>query len=280
MSKTVSEMAKNFGLDKCNFVEVFECRCPNEKIIEILSGFGFCTNVEGLRERLECAGKRCTLYAGLIDFFDESINKTSHDIEHNIGDTFALEKRLAIIQTHRDEYELMGFLTLLQMDAMTTIISQIQAQNDSERIMLSKHAYTILYEAWEHDLFKKVSARMHKFPKDLVETNELNSFWRNISSIRKNMISKKEAEDIRINLDAHKNKSFTAQIALYKKCDWSKSVINLYVLVKLIEVIHGYMDIIHDKLSVMYNEHKTFMEERLKQYEEMRKQLWECQVSF
>ena len=81
-------------------------------------------------------------------------DKEKHDIDSNVGDTYAIEKWLTVIQTHYNVYELMGFLTLLQMDAMTTIICLLQAINDTERIILSKHAYTILYEAKQNDLFK------------------------------------------------------------------------------------------------------------------------------
>ena len=89
-----------------------------------------------------------------MNILEDGINKVKHDIKLNVGDTYADEKRLNVLQTHRNVYETMGFLTLLQMDALTTTICLFQANNDTERIMLSKHAYTIIYEAQKNDLFK------------------------------------------------------------------------------------------------------------------------------
>ncbi len=128
-----------------------------------------------------------------------------------------LKKWLTVIQTHRDVYEMMGYLTLLQMDALTTNISLLQAQNDTERIVLCKHAYTIIFEAKDQDLFSKVSAGMLKYPEDLVKRKEIRTFWKDVKVILKAMMEINEAKDIRNRIDAHKDDSFVTQIALYKK---------------------------------------------------------------
>lgn len=273
MSKTVNEIAKEHGFNRYSFSEVFEMHYSEEEIIEKLSDCGVYTNTEELREKLEYAGKRCTLYIGLIDYLDEDVNKTKHDIEHTIDDAIVLKKWLTVIQTHRDVYEMMGFLTLLQMDAMTTTICLLQAQNDTERIVLSKHAYTIIYEAITHDLFDKVSAGMHNYPEEIVNKNEINTFWKEIKDVLKKMISQKESKDIRHKLDAHKDKSFICQIALYKKCDWPTSVLNLFALIMLIDKIELYIKNIHKKLNVLYDNHNAFAEERVRQYEDILNQL-------
>lgn len=279
MIKSVSEIAKELGFDRYSFSEVFETHYSEKEIIEKLSEGGICTNVDELRKRLEYAGKKCTLYEGLIVFLEKGINKAKDDIEHNVGDTFAEEKWLNVIQTHRNVYEMMGFLTLLQMDALTTIICLVQAPNDTERIMLCKHAYTIIYEALEKNFPKKVSFEMRMYPEDIVNKGELDSFWKEINGLFKKMINKKEAGSIRHKLDAHKDKSFTTQIALYKKCDWAVSVVILFGFVKIIDTIQLYMDNIHQKLCVLYDQYRTFMEERTKQYEDILRQLREYQES-
>lgn len=275
MKRTVKDLAKQAGFEAFAYDEIFELQSSEMEIVEKLSNIGVCTNIEELRNNLELAGKRCTLYAGLMEFFTDGIDKAKHDIESNVGDTYAIEKWLTVIQTHYNVYELMGFLTLLQMDAMTTIICLLQAINDTERIMLSKHAYTIMYEAKQNDLFKKVSAEMHKYPDDLVAREELNVFWKDIKAILNKMMDAKEAKEIRNNLDAHKNQSFTTQISFYKKCDWSRSVISLSMFVILIEKIQIFMEIIHHKIDILYNQYRAFMEDRIKQYEEILRQLRE-----
>lgn len=277
MSKTVGEIAKELGFNEYSFSEIFEVHNFEKETVGKLSECGIFINIDELREKLEYAGKRCTLYAGFIDSFEEEINKAKHNINQNVGDVIIREKWLAVIQTHRDVYEMMGFLTILQMDAITTAICLLQAQNDTERIVLSKHAYTIVYEARTHDLFNKVSAGMHKYPEEIVDSDELNIFWKDIKGVLKKMISQKESEDIRNKLDAHKDKSFINQIALYKKCDWSTSIINLFAFITLIDKIELYMYNIHNKLNVLYDNYKAFIEKRMKQYEDILRQLSDMQ---
>lgn len=275
MKRTLKDLAKEVGLEGFAYDEIFELQSSEMEIVEKLSNIGVCTNIEELRNNLELAGKRCTLYAGLMELFTDGIDKAKHDIESNVGDTYAIEKWLMVIQTHYNVYELMGFLTLLQMDAMTTIICLLQAINDTERIMLSKHAYTILYEAKQNDLFKKVSAEMHKYPDDLVAREELNDFWKGIKAILNKMMNTKEAKEIRNNLDAHKNQSFATQISFYKKCDWGRSIVGLSMFIILIEKIQIFMEIIHRKIDILYNQYRAFMEDRIRQYEEILRQLRE-----
>ena len=93
----------------------------------------------------------------------------------------------------------------------------------------------------------------------------------------KSHVPVKEAKDIRNKIDAHKDDSFVTQIALYKKCDWEVSVVNLSVFVMLIDKIQLYMGIIHHNVSVLYDQYYAFMKERMKQYEEILKQLQEFQ---
>lgn len=273
MKKRVSEIVKDVGFNEVSFNEIFELRHSEADTIDYLKTNGFFCDMEELREKLDYSGERCTLYAGLIESLKKEINWVKKDIDCNVGDTFAKKKWLGISQTHRDVYDMMGFLTLLQMDAITTVIGLIQAQNDTERKMLSKHAYTIIFEVRENDLFKKVSVGMRNYPAEIVNKDELDGFWKGIKAVFKEMISTKVSKSIRDNLDAHKNKSFMEQIELYKKCDWSTSVVNLFVLIRLIDTIQQYMDIIHHKLNVLYDQYQTFIKKRMKQFEEILVQL-------
>lgn len=273
MTKNVNEIVKDAGFNEWSFDEIFELRHSESDTVDLLKAKGLYNDAQDLRGKLEYAGKRCTLYAGLIESLKKEINRVKKDSDCYVGDTFAKRKWLGISQTHRDVYDMMGFLTLLQMDAITTVIGLIQAQNDTERKMLSKHAYTIIFEVRENDLFKKVSVGMRNYPAEIVNKDELDGFWKGIKAVFKEMISTKVSKSIRDNLDAHKNKSFVEQIELYKKCDWSTSVVNLFVLIRLIDTIQQYMDNIHDKLNVLYDQYQTFIKKRMKQFEEILVQL-------
>lgn len=273
MTKNVNEIVKDAGFNEWSFDEIFELRHSESDTVDLLKAKGLYNDAQDLRGKLEYAGKRCTLYAGLIESLKKEINRVKKDSDCYVGDTIAKRKWLGISQTHRDVYDMMGFLTLLQMDAITTVIGLIQAQNDTDRKMLSKHAYTIIFEVRENDLFKKVSVGMRNYPAEIVNKDELDGFWKGIKAVFKEMISTKVSKSIRDNLDAHKNKSFVEQIELYKKCDWSTSVVNLFVLIRLIDTIQQYMDNIHDKLNVLYDQYQTFIKKRMKQFEEILVQL-------
>ena len=114
-----------------------------------------------------------------------------------------------------------------------------------------------------------------KIVNPIVERKELNDFWKNIKVILNKMMDTKEAKEIRNNLDAHKNQSFTTQISFYKKCDWSHSIVGLSMFTILIEKIQIFMEIIHHKIDILYNRYRAFMEDRIKQYEEILRQIQE-----
>ena len=116
---------------------------------------------------------------------------------------------------------------------------------------------------------------MQKYPESLVDKEDLHSFWREIKSVIKKTIDIKEAEEFRNNLDAHKNKSFSTQVVLYKKCDWAQSVLNLSILSMVIDKIQICLDIIHNNLRKLYDQYYAFLKERVKQYEDIMKQLQE-----
>ena len=169
----------------------------------------------------------------------------------------------------------MGYLTLLQMDAITTTICLLQAQNDTERIMLSKHAYTIIYEARINDLSKKVSKEMRLYPNEVVNIQELSDFWKNINSILKQIMDIEFAKEIRNNIDAHKNNSFIRQIALYRECQWGESIIYLSIFTKLVDLIQDYMNIINNNMKKMYNKYTTDIKEYIEKLDQIKKELGE-----
>ena len=140
MNESVSDIAKKLVVVELSFKEIFILPNSEKERVEQLAEKGICTDVVLLREHLEYAGKRCCVYESLVEYHEKTIADTQQKIEKDRIGSYALENWLPILQTHRNIYELMGYLTLLQMDAITTTIALLQAQNDTERIMLSKHA--------------------------------------------------------------------------------------------------------------------------------------------
>lgn len=273
MEKSVNEIAKELGLVELSFNEIFVLSDSEKEKIQQFSEKGICIEPELLREHLEYAGKRCCLYESLLNYHEEVIAKTLEEIKKNAFSSYASEKWLTILQTHRNIYEMMGYLTLLQMDAITTTIGLLQALNDTERIMLSKHAYTIIYEAIINDLSKKVSKGMHQYPTEIVNIQELSDFWKNIKLILKRIMDIEFAKEIRNNIDAHKNNSFFKQITLYKKCQWVECIICLSIFTKLIALIKDYMDVINDNTKKMYGKYTSDIKEFIKNLNRIKKEL-------
>jgi hypothetical protein len=275
MNKSVNEIAKDLGLVELSFNEIFVLSDSEKEKIQQFSEKGICIEPELLREHLEYAGKRCCLYESLLNYHEEVIAKTLEEIKKNAFSSYALEKWLTILQTHRNIYEMMGYLTLLQMDAITTTICLLQAQNDTERIMLSKHAYTIIYEARINDLSKKVSKEMRLYPNEVVNIQELSDFWKNINSILKQIMDIEFAKEIRNNIDAHKSNSFIRQIALYRECQWGESIIYLSIFTKLVDLIQDYMNIINNNMKKVYNKYTTDIKEYIEKLDQIKKELEE-----
>lgn len=275
MNKTVNEIAKDLGIVELSFNEIFVLSDSEKEKIQQFSEKGICIEPELLREHLEYAGKRCCLYESLLNYHEEVIAKTLEEIEKNAFSSYAPEKWLTILQTHRNIYEMMGYLTLLQMDAITTTICLLQAQNDTERIMLSKHAYTIIYEARINDLSKKVSKEMRLYPNEVVNIQELSDFWKNINSILKQIMDIEFAKEIRNNIDAHKNNSFIRQIALYRECQWGESIIYLSIFTKLVDLIQDYMNIINNNMKKVYNKYTPDIKEYIEKLDQIKKELEE-----
>lgn len=275
MNKSVNEIAKDLGLVELSFNEIFVLSDSEKEKIQQFSEKGIGIEPELLREHLEYAGKRCCLYESLLNYHEEVIAKTLEEIKKNAFSSYASEKWLTILQTHRNIYEMMGYLTLLQMDAITTTICLLQAQNDTERIMLSKHAYTIIYEARINDLSKKVSKEMRLYPNEVVNIQELSDFWKNINSILKQIMDIEFAKEIRNNIDAHKNNSFIRQIALYRECQWGESIIYLSIFTKLVDLIQDYMNIINNNMKKVYNKYTTDIKEYIEKLDQIKKELGE-----
>lgn len=275
MNKSVNEIAQDLGLVELSFNEIFVLSDSEKEKIQQFSEKGICIEPELLREHLEYAGKRCCLYESLLNYHEEVIAKTLEEIEKNAFSSYAPEKWLTILQTHRNIYEMMGYLTLLQMDAITTTICLLQAQNDTERIMLSKHAYTIIYEARINDLSKKVSKEMRLYPNEVVNIQELSDFWKNINSILKQIMDIEFAKEIRNNIDAHKNNSFISQIALYRECQWGESIIYLSIFTKIVDLIQDYMNIINNNMKKVYNKYTTDIKEYIEKLDQIKKELGE-----
>jgi len=256
--------------------EIFELKESDKSVFNNLSEELIHEQLKYLRNNLEISAKKCNIYGYITNHFGEEITSL---IQESHAD-YVTEKWLSIIDVHRSIYDMIGYLTLLQMDAMTTCISLFGAKTDTERVMLCKHAYTILYETLEHNLFKKVSCDMRKYPEELITSDELNGLWENVKISLKDISEKKEAQRIRNSIDAHKSNSFMHQIDAYKTCKWAQSIINLYVLIQIIDKIQNCMEGINQNMNELLEAFKIETKEYIKELDYIRKSLQQFDETF
>ncbi len=158
-------------------------------------------------------------------------------------------------------WELMGFVSLLEMDAISLLIGILTAESDVERKMLSKHAYTIVFEARENGLIQKVSKEMKSFPESLLSKQENNELWSIIKKDLRSMSDIGVEKSIRNRIDAHKSSSFECQYETFRSCNWGQAVYDLLTLIqisdRLLGVIESVISKYKDEIESVTNRIKT-----------------------
>lgn len=218
--------------------------------------------VDALRENLELAGRQAGLYWAISEHNKGILEELRIAIDKEEHDPYPKQRWAQIIESEKDVTDLIGFLILLQMDATSSLISLLEAKNNTERVVLSKHAYTIVFEAEESDLFKKVSREMINLPDVLLSVENKRELWKGIRSLVRMMVSKRDAKIVRNQIDAHKV-SFPDQMEAYRKCEYPAAVINLLTLIRILELLQKAMGIINENLHILFDEYKEEMTARL-----------------
>jgi hypothetical protein len=230
-------------------------------------------DLKKLEEYLAYAGRKSEVYLTLLKHYEREIERFDRESKTVIVDIYLSEEWRYLLQSGYDATNLAGYLTLLQMDALTSLISIIKASSDTERIMLSKHAYTIMYEALDKNLYQIVSNRMREFPEYLIDKEVLFELWKGIKRLSKLLIKKGEAEVIRNTIDSHQRGSFSEQIDAYKKCDFGMSVKSMWALIRIIDLIQNCMNLINNNITIRFDECGKEWEKRTKVLDDIAKEL-------
>ena len=232
-------------------------------------------DTEHLRSCLVAGGELCDLCLSLSAYYEKRLVECRNLIEEGKGDPVINEKRLPLLEIGERTNNLSGYLALLQMDAMMSLINLLEAKSDVERLLICKHAYTIIYDAKIKGLFKVVSREMRKLPEDVLPIERRDELWRGIKDVNCMLLSEEEAGMVRNNVDAHKSPSFTEQIAAYKQCEFGKSVASMFALMKIAWIIQETLSTVQENLNVMEQDFIEMVRERIRRWEELRKQLEE-----
>ena len=230
-------------------------------------------NVEHLRSCLVAGGKYCNICLSLSDYYEQNLAECRQLIEEGKGDTIIYEKRLPLLEIGERTNNLSGYLALLQMDAMMSLINMLEAKSDVERILICKHSYTIIHDAKIKGLFSVVSKEMRELPEEVLPKDRRDELWRGIKSINRLLLSEDEAERVRDNVDAHKSSSFKEQIVAYKQCEFGKSVANMFALMKIAWIIQETMSVVQQNLIVMEKKYVDMVQDRMKMWEDLRKEI-------
>lgn len=222
--------------------------------------------VADYRSKLEYLGNRCAVYKYLKRSCEEYLSS-----DMNCDFDPLLQEFSLINNSYSNIWELMGFVSLLEMDSISMLVSILSAQNDIERKMLGKHAYTIAYEARKRGLYDKVSRELKVFPETILPKTEYDELWRTIKKDLKTMSSTDKEKTIRNSIDAHKSSSFESQYEIFYSCNWAQSIFDLIVLIKvsdrLLSVIESVfskceheLNIITEKLKIRVSKCDAILE--------------------
>ena len=226
-----------------------------------------------LRACLVACGELCELSLSLSEFYKQNLLDTRNLIENDEGDPVVNNKRLPLLEIGERINNLVGYITLLQMDAMLSLINMMEAKSDTERLVACKHAYTIIYDARNKGLFSVISKEMKALPEKVLSESERSNLWKDIKKVVRNMISEKEAEQVRNDIDAHKKESFVKQISAYQVCDFRRCFASMYALTELAWILQQAMDIVQRNLSKIEDAFIEEVKERIVKWDALLKEL-------
>lgn len=230
-------------------------------------------DIKHLRSCLVPCGEFCKLCLSLSEYYEQNLSSVCKMIENGEGDPVVNQKRLSLLETGKRANNVTGYLTLLQMDAMMSLINMMEAQTDVERLVACKHAYTIIYEAKIKGLFQVISKEMNDLPEEILSASERKGLWSSIKEIVRKMISEEEAEQVRNSIDAHKDSSFTKQIDAYNVCDFSWCFASMYALTELVWILQQAMGIVRRNIGKLEDVFVGEVRDRIEKWDALLKEL-------
>lgn len=245
----------------------FEIRDSSvEKIDNWLSNEGI--KIDSLRDELEKSGKRCCLIRDVSDFYRDIKADVQRQIEIEEHDRYPGERWLQVLESIRTVVDLLGYLTLLQMDATATIISMLEARCDTERVVLSKHAYTLIHEVHDQKFNNRVSKEIENLPDVLIRKEDKRTILNGFNDLVKKIVPRGEAEFVRDKADAHKD-VFHLQMEAYDKCNYGLGVASLFVFIRIGNLLQRTVEIMLENVPLLYEQYRADVTERLRKLERL-----------
>lgn len=237
-------------------------------------------DVDHLRSCMIACGEFSEICLSLSEYYENNLSLARKMIEDGEGDPVVNQKRLPLLEIGERTNNLVGYLALLQMDAMLYLLDMMEAKSDVERLMVCKHAYNIIHDAKIKGLFKVLSKDMNDLPEEVISKSERSGLWKTIKGVVRKMISEEEAEQVRNSIDAHKDSSFAKQIAAYRLCDFERCFATMYALTEIAWILQQTMSIIRRNLGKLEEAFVGEVQERIEKLDALLKELGEMNSSF
>lgn len=243
-----------------------------DELKSALDGDNIRSLVSNLRSDLEFCGRKCDLCRYMIEQMDEVDRPNQTDNPEGVVSPIG-QKWQQLAMTHRSIFELLGLALLLKMDATSMLIAFMSPLTDTEKIVLGKHAYTIVAGARNKDLFRTISARMKDYPECIFPNEEYNRLWReNNKKLLYDVTSAKESNRIRNEIDAHK-KSFEEQLDAFKAVDWRQCAVDMIRLIQVVNNIEECINGINERLKASFDRFEKEAHDYIAQLDAILKQL-------
>ena len=179
---------------------------------------------------------------------------------------------LELTRGHRRVYELLGYALLLKMDAESMVISLLSASTDIERIVVSKHAYTIVAEAWNMDLFTSLAGGMKVYSEELLTKKEYDTLWKENKKLVNGMTRDSLSNRIRNAIDAHK-RPFVEQLDAYTAVDWKQSLMDMLTIIQLVMNVEECLEMVHGRLKGAFDSYEEDARVYLAKLDDISKEL-------
>ena len=238
-----------------------------------LDGDNIRSLISNLRNDLEFCGKKCDLCRYMIEQMDV-VDKPYLSISSEETESPITHRWQQLTKAHRSVFELIGFALLLKMDATSMLIAILTAMSETERKILGKHAYTIVAEARNKDLFTSISARMKEYPEWVLPKELFDNLWNENKDLLKDVTSDKKSNRIRKTIDAHK-RGFEEQLDAFKDTDWCQSAIDMIRLIQVVNNIEKSINGINERLKASFDGFEKEAHEYIAQLDVILKQLEE-----
>ncbi len=208
---------------------------------------------------LDGMANACRVLRSLIEILKQTNETLFKASANNPSRMVFYEEWLEVSTKHQEMCALLGFATLLRMDASYMMIQLLNAESETEKIIACKHSYTIVAEARNNDLFKEISAKMRLYPETIFSREEYNDLWKENKVILKGMTNDSIANKIRNHIDSHKS-SFVYQMDAYASIDYAQCLLDMMILILVTQNVDASLRQINRRIGNLINVFE--MEER------------------